>query len=194
VDSNDTALLAVIAKKLRELRADFVGLSRQTGPAGEIGARGEQGPAGRDGKDGRDGAPGAVGKDGARGERGPAGRDGKDGKDGEQGPVGPMPRHQWQGTKLRFQQTDNRWGKWTELRAPAAAASGAYVSGPAAFSPSIVPVAQTVEPLDEMMIVREGVFMRVRIALQSGSGIPENAVTVNGDAVTVNGQYVVVTP
>ena len=37
MDSNDTALLAVIAKKLRELRADFVGLSKQPGPAGRDG-------------------------------------------------------------------------------------------------------------------------------------------------------------
>lgn len=58
MDRNDTALLAVIAKKLRELRADFVGLSKQPGPVG------------RDGKDGADG-------------EGIAGRDGRDGKDGE---------------------------------------------------------------------------------------------------------------
>lgn len=103
-----------------------------------------------------------------------------------------MPKHQWQGTKLRFQQTDKRWGKWTELRAPAGASTGNYGSGPAAFSPSGVPVAETVEALDEMMIVRNGVFMRVRVTLQSGGDIPENAVTVNGDAVTVNGQFVVV--
>lgn len=169
MDSNDTALLAVIAKKLRELRADFLHLSRQPGPVGRDGDKGERGPAGRDGKDGRDGA------------------------DGEQGPVGPMPKHQWQGTKLRFQQSEKRWGKWTDLRGPASAATGGYVGGGASFSPSVVPVAETVEPLDEMMIVRDGVFMRVRIALQSGSGIPTNAVLVNGEAVTVNGEYVVVT-
>ena len=54
MDSNDTALLAVIAKKLRELRAELLGLSKQPGPAG------------RDGKDGTDGV-GTAGRDGLDG-------------------------------------------------------------------------------------------------------------------------------
>ena len=40
-----------------------------------------------------------------------------------------------------------------------------------------------------MVIVRDGQWARVRIAL---SGVPTNAVTVNGVPVTVNGEYVVI--
>lgn len=38
------------------------------------------------------------------------------GDKGEKGDTGPMPDHQWDGTKLRFQKPDGTWGKWTDLR------------------------------------------------------------------------------
>ena len=43
----------------------------------------------------------------ARGERGEA---------GPKGDTGPMPKHEWQGTKLRFEQPDGKWGKLTDLK------------------------------------------------------------------------------
>lgn len=43
------------------------------------------------------------------------GRDGRNGRDGAPGLPGPMPRHEWDGTKLRFQRTDNTWGEWVDL-------------------------------------------------------------------------------
>lgn len=204
MSANDRTLLALLAKGLRDLKDELRNLARQPGPPGERGADGingrdgapgERGPAGRDGKDGRDGADGIVGRDGERGEPGPPGRDGKDGKDGERGPIGPMPKHEWRGTELRFQLSEKRWGKWVQLR-PAPARGGAVVTaggGSGSFNPGSFPIAETIEPLDEMMIVRNGVFMRVQVVLQAGGDIPVNAVTVNGEAVTVNGQYVVVT-
>lgn len=46
------------------------------------------------------------------------GRDGRNGRDGAPGLPGPMPRHEWDGTKLRFQRTDNTWGEWVDLEGP----------------------------------------------------------------------------
>jgi hypothetical protein len=44
------------------------------------------------------------------------GEAGQPGAEGTQGQPGPAPRHQWQGTRLRFQNPDNSWGEWVELR------------------------------------------------------------------------------
>ena len=129
MDSNDIALLAVIAKKLRELRADFVGLSKQPGPAGPMGDTGRTGAPGPAGEPGLEGSRGVDGERGPAGPRGPVGPPGKDGADGERGPI---PDHQWKGTRLRFQKPDGGWGKYTELkgeRGPAGATGGGVFVG-----------------------------------------------------------------
>lgn len=41
---------------------------------------------------------------------------GERGDPGPQGETGPMPSHEWQGTKLRFEQPDGTWGKLTDLK------------------------------------------------------------------------------
>jgi hypothetical protein len=56
--------------------------------------------------DGKDGAPGLDGKDGQRGPRGP------------EGPIGPAPEHEWDGTKLCFEQPDGSWGEAVDLKGP----------------------------------------------------------------------------
>ena len=110
-----------------------------------------------------------------------------------------MPKHEWRGTELRFQQTEGRWGKWVDLQGKpgkAGSGGGVYVNstpGGGTVNPGDLPLADTIVPDDEMVIVRGGVLMRVRVVLQAGE-VPANAVTVNGEAVTVNGQFVVVTP
>lgn len=142
---------------------------------------------------------GLAGTDGADGARGPDGPQGVPGANGERGPVGPMPKHEWKGTQLRFQQTDSKWGKWTDLQGkPGKAGSGGVFvgggsSGGGTVNPGAFHLADNLVPDDEMVIVRDGVLMRVRVVLQAGE-VPANAVTVNGQAVTVNGQFVVVTP
>ena len=197
MDSNDRGILTLLAKGLRDLRAQVVNLARQPGPAGKDGRDGKDGLDGKDGI-GLRGIAGADGRDGARGKDGPQG---VPGVDGERGPMGPMPKHEWQGTKLRFQQNEGRWGKWVDLQGKPgkAGAGGVFVgggsSGGGTVNPGTFPLADTLAPDDEIVIVRDGALMRVhvRVVLQAGEG-PANAVTVNGEAVTVNGQYVVVTP
>lgn len=109
MNSNESALLAVIAKQLRELRDAFRNLSKQAGPAGKDG---------RDGVDGKDGVGirGERGETGPRGPAGPRGEPGRDGLDGKDGERGPAPDHQWKATKLRFQKPDGTWGKYVDLK------------------------------------------------------------------------------
>ena len=194
MDSNDRGILTLLAKAVRDLREQFTALSREPGPPGK------DGTPGKDGLDGKDGVGirGLAGADGADGARGPDGPQGVPGADGERGPVGPMPKHEWRGTQLRFQQTGGKWGKWADLQGPAGKSGGGVFvggsgSGGGTVNPGAFPLADNLVPDDEMVIVRDGVLMRVRVVLQAGE-VPANAVTVNGQAVTVNGQFVVVTP
>lgn len=188
---HERAILALLAKRLHDLTDEFRALARMPGPAGKDGApgaKGEDGLRGPPGKDGRDGADGKDGRDGADG------KDGRDGVDGATGPVGPIPKHQWDGTRLRFQLAPTKWGAWVDLRGPRGPSGGgvAYVSGGegdgGGISPDL-PLVESVIAGDEMVMLRGGAFVRVKIAL---SGVPTNAVTVDGVAVTVNGEYVVV--
>lgn len=93
------------------------------GKPGIQGEQGIQGPEGPPGRPGLDGMPG-VSIRGERGERGQDGRDGVDGVDavgtpgekGEKGDIGPVPKHQWRGTSLRFEEAPDEWGKYVDLR------------------------------------------------------------------------------
>lgn len=195
-DKNDDAgILVLLAKGLRDLRKQVANLARQPGPAGVTGIQGPQGPAGdpgHPGKDGADGLRGASGPGGARGPRGPVGPSGPAGKDGKDGAVGPMPKHEWNGSKLRFQLSPKRWGKWVDLRGPAGSggiSTGGGGSTPAPIDPSAFPLVSGIETGDTMVIVRDGAWAQVKIRL---SGEPTNVVTVDGVPVTVNGEYVVI--
>jgi len=67
---------------------------------------------------------GEQGPKGEMGPQGPAGRDGKDGKDGQDGEIGPMPNHQWDGKRIRFEKPDGTWGEWVDLTGTMAPVSG----------------------------------------------------------------------
>lgn len=65
------------------------------------------------------------GKDGLPGKDALPGKDGKPGLSikgdpGLKGDMGPMPRHEWRGTELRFQQgpDGDNWGAWVDLKGP----------------------------------------------------------------------------
>ena len=191
-------LLATLVKTVADLRARLAGLERQPGPAGPAGATGLQGPrgpAGPQGPIGPRGPTGADGKDGQPGKQGPVGstgRDGKDGPAGADGKAGPMPQHEWQGTKLRFQLTPKTWGRWVDLQGPSGSVTVATGGGQIDFAN--LPFAPLIEDGDEMLILRNGVLMRAKVEMPDPGGeVPGNAVTVDGRSVTVNGQYVVKT-
>lgn len=50
---------------------------------------------------------------------------------GPPGPPGPMPEHEWDGTRLRFQQGPDGhvWGRWTDLVGPPGRAGGYSAMG-----------------------------------------------------------------
>lgn len=195
------SVLIALAKSVKDLRDAFASLSKQPGPQGDPGrdgidgkngVDGQRGIDGKNGVDGRDGIDGKDGRPGKDGAAGRPGRDGKDGKDGEPGQIGPMPKHEWRGTELRFQSAPKKWGKWVDLRGPAGAPGAVVVQGGEGgtpLDPKDIDLVSGVQTGDEMLMVRDGKFVRVKIAL---SGVPLNAVTVDGQYVTVNGEYVVV--
>jgi hypothetical protein len=88
------------------------------GPRGEEGPAGPQGPEGEAGQQGPAGPPGKPGIAGAPGTKGDAGPRGAMGADGDTGPMGPMPQHQWDGSRLRFEQPGGTWGEFVDLRGP----------------------------------------------------------------------------
>jgi hypothetical protein len=74
------------------------------------------------------GPPGIEGRQGDVGPRGPQ---------GPRGPIGPMPRHEWEGTELRFEIAPGQWGAWVDLQGPrgepgrdGAGSAGLFGAGP----------------------------------------------------------------
>ncbi len=198
--SNELNLLSVVAKRIADLQRRFTTLSKQAGPVGADGKAGERGPAGPRGVPGRDGKDGTDGRDGTDGLPGVDGKDGRDGADGAQGetgsegPMGAQPKHEWDGTKLRFQQTAKRWGKWVDLRG---ASGGTRVlgAGGSDFDPSSLPMAADSPTPDEVIVKQDGVWVRAtwdQFSTWIGSVGPATGTTVNGEAVTVNGETVFV--
>lgn len=78
---------------------------------GKPGAQGKPGKDGKNGRHGRDGLPGKSGRDGRPGRNG---RDGKPGKDGKIR----MAKHEWNGTMIRFEVENGKWGEWVNLQGP----------------------------------------------------------------------------
>ena len=62
--------------------------------------------------------PGPQGQPGPKGDQGEPGPQGPQGERGKPGEIGPMPRHEWQGTRLRFEQKPGEWGRFVDLRGP----------------------------------------------------------------------------
>jgi PKD repeat protein len=90
----------------------------EKGDVGETGAQGAKGDAGEQGSIGETGPAGPPGTAGSRGERGAKGEIGDRGLVGPEGQMGPMPDHQWDGTRLRFEEPDGQWGKYVDLQGP----------------------------------------------------------------------------
>lgn len=190
--SNELILLPIV-KRLRALGEQVAAVAKQEGPQGPVGPAGRAGADGASGAAGRDGAPGIDGRPGPAGPagaRGPRGADGAKGDTGADGKVGPMPRHEWRGTKLRFQLTPQTWGPFVDLKGPRGAAGASGGGGGSSNSGITLDDIEQVSlllPGDELLLMRNGELVRVHIQT---SGSPANAVTVNGEFVMVNGEYV----
>ena len=77
-----------------------------------------RGPTGSKGEPGIQGKQGAIGPAGPPGPAGPRGEPGPQGDRGVAGLTGPMPRHEWDETRLRFELAPEVWGMWVDLRGP----------------------------------------------------------------------------
>lgn len=112
-------------------------------------------PAPKDGKDGLAGVDAT-----AKGDRGPRGPKGEKGDDGEPGPA---PAHQWDGTKLRFENPDGSWGKKVDLegpRGPAGYGGGGIVQTGGEFDLDDLPLGDTSTPT-QIILKQHGVWARV---------------------------------
>lgn len=118
-----------------------------------------------------------------KGERGPA---------GPQGPKGDKPAHEWQGTRLRFENPDGSWGDLIDLRGPkggrGSSGGGGSGSGIGALTDLPLPVLET----DYLVVQRAGTLYRVTVAqLQDvfGGGVVTGDVllTEAGDTLTTEG-------
>lgn len=99
----------------------------QGGKEGPQGPQGEQGPQGPQGEQG---IPGVNGTDGAQGPEGPAGATGPAGSRGPVGPASTVLSHQWDGTRLRIQNSDSTWGSYVDLQGPEGDPGPAGATGP----------------------------------------------------------------
>ena len=101
---------------------DLKGLSGRNGEDGAAGSDGVDGKDGIDGESGKDGLPGKAGtpgqdgKDGRDGKAGKSGQEGESGRDGKDGEKGEIPKHEWEGTRLRFHNPDGSWGDFVDLK------------------------------------------------------------------------------
>jgi hypothetical protein len=146
------------------------GFSGKDGALGRSGRDGKDGVDGQDGLNGKDGAPGEHGRDGvdgAPGKRGLQGLQGPQGEPGPQGPrgdIGPMPRHEWEDTRLRFEIAPGRWGRSVDLQGPPGKSGRVQVVGGGGTTTS-----------SESSSTSSGNTLR------SGSGAPDDSLGNDGD-------------
>ncbi|HNU95674.1 MAG TPA: hypothetical protein PKK32_01790, partial [Candidatus Paceibacterota bacterium] len=133
--------LEEIQENLEPIKESLVGIDFIKGEPGENGKDGKDGKDGYtpikgidyfDGKDGRDGKDGKDGYTPIKGKDyfdGKDGKDGRDGLDGLKGEKGDKPRHKWEGTKLRFENPDGKWGQAVDLKGETGRAFIGYGGG-----------------------------------------------------------------
>lgn len=130
------------------------------GPRGEKGDPGQAGPKGEKGDPGPAGPAGAKGEKGEKGDRGQQGEPGAAGPKGEAGrtgATGPMPRHEWRGSRLRFEQSPGAWGDWADLRGPRGQSGASGLASPeAVFAPLLLPELPDPALLTDYLVLGRG--------------------------------------
>ena len=126
------------------------------------------------------------------------GEAGSPGTPGEPGAPGRAPKHQWQGTRLRFQNPDNTWGEWVELRGEPGKTrvSGGWGSATSAFDPTTLPQALDDPKPAELLVQQNGTWARASWAQYLGwvsQSLAEydNLLTEYGESlITENDQFI----
>ncbi|MCK7542960.1 hypothetical protein MLC59_02090 [Marinobacter bryozoorum] len=116
------------------------------------------------------------------------------GDPGEDGDVGPMPKHQWKGTRLRFEDGErDHWGKWVDLKGQPGPPGPPGRPGSGANLASLPLLNAPPEDGDTMIVEREGKLYRVTIQNLKdtfGEAIPIDAIYAGGDPVMADDEYV----
>jgi len=119
------------------------------------------------------------------------------------GADGQAPAHEWDGTKLRFQNPDGTWGEWVDLRGKPGkkgdkgeqGESGRVLirggGGGGGLDPASIPPAGSIVGGDFLIIERAGGFYRIDAAQfvnggSSGDVVVSLGVTVDGEKVVVS--------
>lgn len=110
---------------------------------------------------------------------------------GDDGDIGPMPRHQWKGTKLRFEIQPDEWGKFVDLKgkpgspgAPGRGGSGQSLAGLNLLQSEILET-------DTMIIERGGALYRISVAdLKGAFALPLGTTYAGNDPVMAGSEYV----
>lgn len=119
-------------------------------------------------RDGRDADPALVRQEAERAAA-LAAKDAERGPRGLRGPQGPMPRHEWDGTKLRFEQPEG-WGAWVDVRGPRGAEAGGRLPKfagagtlriPEGFSLDSLGMADPLVTPDEIVVEQNGRWVRM---------------------------------
>jgi hypothetical protein len=100
------------------------------------------------------------------------------------GPKGDPPKHEWDGSELRFENPDGTWGEWTNLRGPRGGGGGGRTNL------DVLPAADDTVP--DQFIVHSGGEWKRATYLQMQAWFPSGGVTGGGAVVTVNGEVVTV--
>ena len=74
------------------------------------------------------------------------------------GEIGPMPRHQWRGTRLRFEMAPGEWGKWVDLEGPPGAPGSGGGGGGTRLD--TLPLADQ-SPIEQMVVRQNNQWRRM---------------------------------
>lgn len=93
---------------------------------------------------------------------------GDPGPQGPKGDTGPVPAHEWNGTKLRFQKPDGEWGKFVDLKGDTGPDHGTVVihsGGPSGTDLAALPIGTEGADPSGLVVMQAGKFVNLPWAI-----------------------------
>lgn len=97
-------------------------------------------------------------------------------RDKLKGEQGEIPKHQWSGTKLRFENPDGTWGKWVDLKGPR---GGSWFGG--GFNLDHLPISTNPSGVTEIIVKEAGVWKRLPVEIQVAPDLSCTFITSDGE-------------